>query len=92
MSYRDTFKPTNIVTAKFNADATRGIYSFLDGSRLYWDEASHAVLKTPAGLRVSVGDGNAYYDAACDYDGGCGDEHTMTGPDHHEWRRNRAKA
>lgn len=92
VSYRETFAPTNIVCVKFSLDADRAIYHFLDGSRLYWDDALLPVLKSPEGLVRHVEANNEYFKAANNYNGQCGDEHTMSGPDMAEWRRERAKA
>lgn len=92
MSYRETFAPTNIVCVKYSLDADRAIYHFLDGSRLYWSDTEIAALKTPTGLVNTVDHNNEYAKAAENYNGQCGDEHTMSGPDMAEWRRERAKA
>lgn len=93
MSYRETFQPTTIVCVKYSLDADRAIYHFLDGSRLYWElQGDVHVLRTPSGLNVCLHVHNSYAKAVREYNGGCGDEHTMSGPDMAEWRRERAKA
>lgn len=93
MSYRETFfgQPTSIVCVKFSLDASRAIYHFFDRSRLYWSDTEIVVMKTPAGLVTAVDHNNEYAKAVENYSG-CGDEHTMSGPDMAEWRRERAKA
>ena len=81
-----------IVSVKFSADAAQAVYAFSDGTRVYYDEQAHAVLCKKDGAISFVKGDNEYINSILNYNGNCGDEQTMTGPDWGEWRRTRARA
>lgn len=80
-----------VITAKYDDVALKGIYSFNDGYKLYWGADEDGIvrrlrLRSPDGGCNRVGPNDPYAEIAERYAGGA-DEHTMSGPDHAEWRR-----